>query len=298
MMKKLLLLALALAVVAFSGCMEKGPGTSTSAPNATELKTMMIDSGKTLKSYDFDLESTQNIVITNRSASTANTTNVAITASGQGSVNLTGRVMSVSSTMNVISDSAKNVTPVKTETYFINNTIYSMVDNNWTKLQIPDASLLWAQQNMVAQQSELINASKITVAGSETVNGQDCWKVTVVPDINVYAAVLSQQMGSSLPLAYMNLTEIYQSGTVEWTTWVTKDTNLLIKNDIKMAFTITPETMGLSPAAGDFQMKVNLQSVMDFKDFNQPIHVVLPAGAYSAQPLQLATPQQANISTA
>jgi len=295
-MKKLLLLALALVVVAFSGCMENGPGES--APNATELKTMAIDSAKNLNSYNFDLESIQNIVITNRSASTANTTNVAITAAGHGSVNLTGRAMNVVSTMNVISDSAQNATPVQTETYFINDTIYSMVDNNWTRLQVPEAGLLWEQQNMVLQQSELLNASTITVAGSETVNGQDCWKVTVVPDINVYAAILSQQMGSSLPLAYMNLTELYQSGTVEWTSWITKNAHLLTKNDIRMAFAITPETMGLSPATGDFQMKVNLQSVMNFRDFNQPIHVVLPAGASSAQTLQLAAPQQANISTA
>ncbi|HWQ18834.1 MAG TPA: DUF6612 family protein [Methanotrichaceae archaeon] len=296
MMKKLILLALALVVVAFSGCIGNGPGES--APNATELKTMAIESAMKLKSYNFDLESTQNIVITNRSASTANTTNVAITASGQGSVNLTGRVMSVTSTMNVISDSANNVTPVETQTYFINDTIYSMVGNNWTRLQVPESDLLWQQQNMVAQQSELLNASTITVAGSETVNGLDCYKVTVVPDINVYAAILSQQMGSSLPLAYINLTELYQNGTEEWTAWITKDTHLLTKNDIRLVFTITPETMGLSPAAGDFQMKVNLQSVMNFKDFNQPIHVVLPAAAYSAQTLQLAAPEQSNISTA
>jgi len=296
MMKKLILLALALMVVAFSGCMDNG--SDKSAPNATALKTMTIDSAKDLRTYDFNLESTQNIVITNRSAKTANATNVAITSSGQGSVNLTGRAMNVASTMNVISDTAANATPIKTETYFINDTIYSKADNNWTRLQVPEAGLLWAQQNMVIQQAELINASNITVTGSESANGADCYKVKVVPDINVYAAILSQQMGSSLPLAYINLTELYRAGTVDWTAWVTKDTHLVTKSDIRMTFTITPETMGLSPAAGDFQMKVNLQALTNFKNFNQPVKVILPAEAASAQMLVLTPSAQASAPTA
>jgi len=252
-----------------------------------KLKTDMINSAKTLETYNFNLESNQNIVITNHSASATNTTNVVIASIGNGSVNLTGEEMSVTSTMNVISDSAKNVTPVRTETYFINDTIYSRVDNNWTRLQVPNASQLWGQQNMVLQQSDLLNASRMTMAGSETVNGQDCYKVTVVPDINVYAAILSQQMGSSLPLADMNLTELFKNSTVEWTSWITRDTNHLAKNDIKMAFTITPEIMGISPVGANFEMKVNLQAKMLFRDFDKPMNITLPDNATNAPTLTL-----------
>jgi hypothetical protein len=186
-MKKLLLLALALMVVALSGCMENGP-------SAAEIKKSMADSVSNVNQYTFEMNSSQNIEVLNRSANVTNTSVVKILSSSQGAIDLAGREMMVTSLMEIQSDAQSAVPPVSTETYFLNDTVYMRLDNNWTMLKVPDPESIWASQNMAAQQVALLNISQLEVTGSESVDGQDCYKVKVTPDINAYAAVLSEQM--------------------------------------------------------------------------------------------------------
>jgi len=113
---------------------------------------------------------------------------------------------------------------------------------------------------------------------------------TATRSINAYAAVLSEQMGSSMPLAYMNLTELYERGTVDWTSWISKDGSLLKKNDIRMSLAITPETLGLTNESGDFQMNVDLQTQTLFRNYNQPVSIVLPEDARGATALPVISP--------
>jgi hypothetical protein len=282
-MKKLLLLALALMVVALSGCMENGP-------SAAEIKKSMADSVANVNQYTFEMNSSQNIEVLNRSANVTNTSVVKILSSSQGAIDLAGREMMVTSLMEIQSDAQSAVPPVSTETYFLNDTVYMRLDNNWTMLKVPDPESIWASQNMAAQQVALLNISQLEVTGSESVDGQDCYKVKVTPDINAYAAVLSEQMGSSMPLAYMNLTELYERGTVDWTSWISKDGSLLKKNDIRMSLAITPETLGLTNESGDFQMNVDLQTQTLFRNYNQPVSIVLPEDARGATALPVISP--------
>ncbi len=270
-------------VVALSGCMENGP-------SAAEIKKSMADSVANVNQYTFEMNSSQNIEVLNRSANVTNTSVVKILSSSQGAIDLAGREMMVTSLMEIQSDAQSAVPPVSTETYFLNDTVYMRLDNNWTMLKVPDPESIWASQNMAAQQVALLNISQLEVTGSESVDGQDCYKVKVTPDINAYAAVLSEQMGSSMPLAYMNLTELYERGTVDWTSWISKDGSLLKKNDIRMSLAITPETLGLTNESGDFQMNVDLQTQTLFRNYNQPVSIVLPEDARGATALPVISP--------
>lgn len=270
-------------VVALSGCMENGP-------SAAEIKKSMADSVANVNQYTFEMNSSQNIEVLNRSANVTNTSVVKILSSSQGAIDLAGREMMVTSLMEIQSDAQSAVPPVSTETYFLNDTVYMRLDNNWTMLKVPDPESIWASQNMAAQQVALLNISQLEVTGSESVDGQDCYKVKVTPDINAYAAVLSEQMGSSMPLAYMNLTELYERGTVDWTSWISKDGSLLKKNDIRMSLAITPETLGLTNESGDFQMNVDLQTQTLFRNYNQPVSIVLPEEARGATALPVISP--------
>jgi len=270
-------------VVALSGCMENGP-------SAAEIKKSMADSVSNVNQYTFEMNSSQNIEVLNRSANVTNTSVVKILSSSQGAIDLAGREMMVTSLMEIQSDAQSAVPPVSTETYFLNDTVYMRLDNNWTMLKVPDPESIWASQNMAAQQVALLNISQLEVTGSENVDGQDCYNVKVTPDINAYAAVLSEQMGSSMPLAYMNLTELYERGTVDWTSWISKDGSLLKKNDIRMSLAITPETLGLTNESGDFQMNVDLQTQTLFRNYNQPVSIVLPEDARGATALPVISP--------
>lgn len=278
---KRLLLVLALVAVAFSGCTEK-------SPSAEEIKVLMIDSVKNLDSYRFSTESSQHIEVFNRSINESNASTIAVNTMGEGAVNLTGRAMGLVQKVNLVSEN-KNASTVESETYIFNDTIYTMIGGNWTRLMLPNADLIWSRQNMVRNQAELLNHSQIELLGSENIDGQDTYKVKVTPDMNAYAAVLAEQVGSLLPVSALNLTEMYKNSSVEWTSWITKDTHLLKKNEINMNLTVTPETVGLSvESAGNFEMLIDVSATTLFKDFNQPVEIVLPEGARNATVLTIA----------
>lgn len=278
---KRLLLILALIAVAFSGCTEKGP--SAKEPTPGEIKTLMIDSVANLSSYKFNIESAQQIDVTNRSIKDGNVSTIKVMTVGNGAVNLTGRAMGVVQSLNIISDN-NNTTSGRSETYILNDTIYMSMDGNWTALKLPDADLIWIRQNIVMNQAELINNSQIELVGSEVVNGQDAYKVKVVPSMNTYAAVLSEQVGSILPVAALNITEVYKNSSLNWVSWITKDTHLLEKNEIQMGLVVTPETIGMKAnETGDFEMHVNTDATTTFSSFNQPVNIVLPEEAKNAK---------------
>ncbi len=287
---KRLLLIFALVAVAFSGCMERGPSTqgpSAAEPSADELKTLMIDSVNNLDSYKFNTESTQQIEVFNRSTEDGNVSTVTVTSVGDGAVDLEGRAMGMVQSVNMVSEN-NNATSGKSETYILNDTVYIGLDGNWTSLKLPNADLIWDRQNMVKNQAELLNNSEIELLGSENVDGQDTYKVKVVPDMNTYSAVVSEQVGSVLPVAALNLTEMFRNSSLEWTSWITKDTHLLKKNEIQMNLVVTPETMGM-PAneTGNFEMHIDATATTTFSDFNQPVEIILPEGAKNATMMTL-----------
>ncbi len=189
--------------------------------------------------------------------------------------------MSISSILNVHSDEGKNATPPSSsDTYFLNNTIYMRLDENWTQIDMPNPERLWNHEHMIRHQVELLDGSELEMSGSEAIEGKDCFRVNITPDLKTYEAVISEQMGSTLPLAYLNYAELSRNGSIEWTSWITKDSHLLKKIDMQIRFKLTPEQMGLPvEKVGRFEMQVRFNATMLFLDYNQSIAIILPPEA-------------------
>ena len=244
----------------------------------------MANSADDLRAYRFTVDSIQMIDLINQSANISNTSRMVINSSSNGTVNLTARSMRISSILSVNSDESKNATPPSSsETYFLNDTIYMSLDKNWTQIGMPNPQELWNQEHMIRHQIELLNRSKLDISGSEDIDGQDCFKVNVTPDLVTYGAVISEQMGSTLPLAYLNFTELSQRGSIAWTSWIAKDSYLLKKTNMQIRLKLTPELMGLPvEKVGKFEMLVGFNATMLFLDYNQSTAIILPLEAKNA----------------
>jgi hypothetical protein len=278
-MKKILLLVLA--VVALSGCIS-GPEEKL---NETEIKHLMVDSAQNLETYRFQLENKQNVELVNLSdTNKTKPTIVSITSSGHGAVNLTGRALMVTTTTTATPE-GENSSTTETESYFINDTMYIKLDGNWTMLSLPATEDIWNKQNMVKHQAELLNASKLSLLGSEKLDGEDCYKIKVVPDMYTFAQVLSEQMGSAMPVAFMNMSQLFRESEISWTSWVTKEGHILKKTETEVKLTITPEIMGMPvEAIGNFEMRMDMRATVLFQDFNKEIKIELPEEAKKASP--------------
>jgi hypothetical protein len=266
-MKKSLLI-LALIVQALSGCIDK-------EMDAKDLKTLMANSGKNLYSYRFVTETVQEI------KSMENSTKIStllIRSLDEGAVNLTSQNMSISTSKNASSGS--EVLPsMQQEVYVIRDMAKVKLDGNWSQAALQDAKYFWALQNVAEKQDMLLNSSQFVLSGSETIEGLDCIRIEVIPDRNAYESVLFEQLGSMLPLIYMNLTKLHRSSTVNWTLWVSKDDALPRKENVNMVFSVTSEMMELpDDQIRDFMLKIDLNTTTLYMDYNQPLLITLPEG--------------------
>jgi hypothetical protein len=196
----------------------------------------------------------------------------------EGAVNLAAQNMSISTSKSASSGS-EALPSMQQEVYVIRDMAKVKLDGNWSQAALQDAKYFWALQNVAEKQDMMLNSSQLKLSGSEMIEGQDCSRIEVIPDRKAYESVLFEQLGSVLPLAYMNLTKLYKSSTVNWTLWVSKDDGLPRMENVRMAFLMTPEMMELpDDQIKDFLMKIDLNTTTQYMDYNQPLVIKLPEG--------------------
>ena len=273
-MKKLLL-ALALVVAAFAGCVEE-------TPSADDLKMMMMDSVEKVKTSRSTMETDQTITVTNKTGSTT----FDMVSQGEVFTNVTNRSMWMTMTATTSSeDVEENLTTVR-ETYLLGDTVYMKLGENWTVLTgIPPE--MWDRQDQLKNQMEIINHSAAEVIGSAKIDGQDTYELKVVPDMETFSVALAEEMGS-MPLYGINLTKLYEESEMDWTVWLSKETKLPLKSQMHMKLTLTPEMMGLPvEGAGFVKMIVDTEVTKLYYEYNQPVDIELPEEARRAPPMPL-----------
>ena len=274
-MKKLLLL-LALMIIAVSGCVEE-------KVSPKELKPMMIESVDDVDTYAFTMDTDQSIKMVNHSETnrTLQTMNFETISEGEGVMNVSARALKMTMTTTTTSSDETGEVVTKMEMYMKNDTVYTNVDGNWTRMPgMPEEML--DQQNQVRTLVEQLNASEIELVGSEKVNGEAAYKVKVVPDMDTFMMILNQQMGS-MPFNAFNMTEIFEESEMEWTTWISKESHLPLKTEVSMELTLTNDLMNLPVGEmSDIEMTIKSESTVVYSNYNEPVDIVVPEEAMAA----------------
>ena len=251
-------------------------------PSPEELKAMMIESVEEVETVAFTVDTDQTIKVINNSETnrTLRTTTFETRSVGDGAFNVTARAMKMTMTTTTISEDAGEIVS-EMEMYMKGDTMYTKVDGNWTKMPgMPEE--MWDQQNQVKSQVELLNASEIELAEPEKVNGEDAYKVRVVPDTETFTMILNQQMGS-MPLYAMNMTEIFEGSEMAWTSWISKDSNLILKNQVAMTLILTADMLDLAvDEVGDIEIVIESNSTVTYSNFNKPVIIKVPEVAKNA----------------
>ena len=252
--------------------------------NASALQSLVVDSSAKLESYSFSMEMVQNMDLVNLSSGEAQ--KLYTRSIGLGFTNMTDRALKlVMASLTYEKGDEENSTAIALEEYLLNDTMYIKMDGNWTVMKLPAAAAAWSQQNTMEQQVNMFKQSDLTLMGSETVDGQDCYKVRAKMDMRAYASQQSGEMASYLPMASTNNTDLFRNMTLDVYYWITKDTHLLKKTDVQQVFTLDPQSLGL-PAKGPErqEMRIISETSMLFEGFNESVNIVLPPEARNAQP--------------
>jgi outer membrane lipoprotein-sorting protein len=307
-----LLIALILVAVAISGCTEKGP--SVADKSAEELKNLSISSAGNLSSYSLksSLTSTWKLHSGNDTA-TDKLSTFTDEIESIAAVDLQGlKVHANSSTKNMleIPDQPANATTTNVDFYLIGNTTYVEDGNgNWTHLVDPrSAEEVWGpdRNNQVKALASTFNLSKTEMLGIEPVNGEDAYKLKIVPGnednislFNTAFAIAAKVTQYPFYLPSLNRSELNETGKIEKTIWISKSTYLPVKYESAMSFTMTPEIVGaLDPNTGKatmFNQSVQLGAIFVstkatdlYYDFNKLLNITPPMQALSSPAI---TPQ-------
>jgi hypothetical protein len=308
---KRLLLVLVLIMVAFSGCTEKGPSGTSSGTIKTvdELKTLAISSAENLTSYSLNSSVTQTLELNGDGVNEApeNTTTVTESAQTTASVNLSSfQALANGATKSQVVQPGfpVNTTVALAAVYQLGNSTYVKDESgNWTHLQDPRSTEeIWGQgnNNQVKAIAETFNQSAAEEAGSESINGEDAYKLNIVPgsgdnDIlyNTALNIAAKLTQYPMYMPSVNRTELNETGKIEKTIWISKETYLPLKYLSQTTFRMTPEIIGgLNTSTGQMEMfsqsmklrpiSVSIETADLYSDFNKPVNVIPPAGALTA----------------
>jgi len=177
--------------------------------------------------------------------------------------------------------------------------------NPWTKnKQDVTDNTLWSSQAKLSPQIELLKSSDtVILAGTEKVNGNDCYIIDFVPSAEAAADwVLSQEQNSGSSMGWFRAPperskEIYikafQNGSVRL--WIEKDNNLILKVNITLLFDGMPGNIVLSdtPLLGmegqENSTGVGFDHIIrdfngqwEFSNYNTSMHIQVPQEALNA----------------
>lgn len=302
-MKQLIVpLAIAIMAVAFTvTCLgDSGSPQTANASiekiNSSFLKEIVLSSKVQPATYLFTLEMDQKIVISNNSGSngTKEPQEILTKSLGAGALNLTGKAMKmVMATLAVEADKEENASATSLEMYLLNDTMYMKIDGNWTETKLPGLSLkdIWKQQDKIGQQQESLNGSDITLLGMENIDGTECYKIRVTPDMKSYTAVMKEQLGTTTILPYMNISALFNDTSISYISWISKNGYLPLRTEISTNMNFSPEILGQTvKKAGNFVMHIETSYSMRFSGFDRVVKIVLPEDARKATILQVFGP--------
>ncbi len=170
----------------------------------------------------------------------------------------------------------------ETETYLIKDKLYTKMDGKWTKSMVSEAIKPFAfdEQNKLKGLADLIKGSDIEVIGTETVDGQECYKLKVKPDLDTARSILAAQaftvqssVPGSLPVVrFKDLSEsdpLLRNADISYTVWLTADKHIPKKMVGEMSFALTPDSMKVgSKGEPNFRIDADVEDTLILSDFD------------------------------
>lgn len=308
-MKRLLLVLAIIVAVAASGCTEKGP--SAGAPSAGEIKTKMLKASENLSTFGLTSSVNQTLKLNSVANATPEMlTTISDSVETRSSVNLTGFMASASGTTKSllqVPGQPTNSSSTQADVYQIGNSTYIRDGSgNWTHLKDPrSVAEVWGNDsnNQIKAIAESVNQSQFEVMGSESVSGEESYKLKIIPGSSDYFNLYNTAFEIAAKLVQypmlvpsINTTEINETLKMEKLVWVSQATYLPVKYENSMSFRMRPVVVGgLDAKTGQMrslnqsvrlgEVSVSIMSTELYYGFNKPVAITPPEEALRTPPI-------------
>lgn len=250
-----------------------GPAPSATNPPPTtttagDLAQSVIEASAGITSYEFEATA-----VTTTTASGFSFTANSVT---EGRFDLENEAAHIDTTVTA------QGTETRVENYLVDGWTYIKYDTafappgftsgQWYKIAMTPTEweANWDSNSQEEQNELLFGDAELTILGSETINGTDCYKIDLIPDKAAFLAYLEAQGTTDSADDIDNVEQALQN--IEFTGWVAKDTSWLVRTEMTMQMTIEGASM-------------DLEVVSSLTSINQAGGITLPAEAQDAADL-------------
>ena len=284
MLKKMAAVPLVLLLLgSLTACTVGGAVVDPSMPSAQEIIGAVAESMSDMKTYQFQSD----MLMSATGEAGCESFEMSMDMTFSGAVDIENRQMGADITM-WMEVPGQGDMDMGMAMYVVDGMAYTKVDffgeDMWMKSTVTDE--MWGEMSQTVDMIEpyvgLLEAAQVRVTGIENVGGVDCYVLEVTPDMDQLWQLAMQQveatdMGMSVPTEGL-ISEMFRDFSVKQ--WVSKETFLVHKVVIDMSMELTPDAMGLPDEDGTLRMDIAMY--LTVHDYNQPVSIILPAGAASA----------------
>jgi hypothetical protein len=252
-----------------------------------QLKQMMTSSADNLTTYSYARSAESTIIYSNESLQDK----FAAIKATEGKVNLTAQSGWWS---HQLTDNGTGQV-LSWQGYFLNGTEYWKEGENWTQFIITDVDAVMADYNELPGQAALLNYSNLSITGTQTIDGEDCYIITAEPIPFIKETILGTQifaayLSSPFPMPDefddknfdLDNTSIQGNSNVSVTAWISKQTSLLRRIEIDSSLTLTPSILKIEEQ--NFTIQSTLQERTDYSNFGESVQIVLPEESQNQSP--------------
>ena len=281
MRKRILTMSLVMVMVlSFTACDKE--------PSAQEIVDGVIESFDNIRTYQFDMVTTQDM--TGEAEDEAFEQTVTMDISGR--LDLENVQMRADLTMNVnMAAPEEDEMEEGVEMYIIDGMMYAKPEAPgeepvWTKEVAPVE--VWESMSGISgleNYKELLKTAQVKVIGSEKVKGVDCYELQLTPEMTQLWQIAMRPAGEVVRGGILStvteelLEEVFRSFSVKQ--WIAKDTYFLMRVEIDIAMDMTmeenPEIMDYFGQEGEMTMDITLSFLA--YNYNQPVSIELPLEA-------------------
>jgi len=176
------------------------------------------------------------------------------------------------------------------EGYFINGSEFWKEGQNWTQFIINDSAKIMEEYNELPGQVSLINHSNMEIVGSESIDGEEFYRLEGSPIEPIYQGIIGLQllaayMPSPFPLPKeikdrsldVDDAALLNNSSVILTAWVSKDDSLLKRLHTNSSLVITPQILNIT--SPDFMIVSTANESTIYAGFGSPVEIELPEEA-------------------
>jgi len=241
-----------------------------------EIQNKLIQANSNLNSYSVDMKMSMNMV----TEMLGQQMNIKSDINSKGNIDRTNKKMVLKGTVKY--DTSGMRTEMDTETYALDNYLYTKTMNMWMKMKLDKD--IWTQQDQVSQIVELVQSGTIERLEDETIDKNPYYVIKINPDLKkVVELALQQQQQSELLNQNMDFGDMIKSYSS--TIWVNKKTFVIEKSKTDMKMLMTPENMGKKGTTTSGEIEMDSSVEIKISNINKDFVINLPEEAKDAMDL-------------